>query len=217
MYSSCETCYNHTIERVIAMRRYFINGLLILLPGVITVYVLVFSLVTLDGILGDVITKLVGFHIPGAGAILTILLILVTGIFTTNVLGRKIFQLGERIFLKIPILKNIYQGTEQVIKAFAGSSNIQKFKQVVLVQYPREGIYSIGFVTNENIPNFNDILHEDTTTIFIPTSPNPTSGFFLVLPTKDCLDLNISVEDAFKTIISGGMIAPPYKNQTLAE
>lgn len=196
------------------MRRYFINGILILLPGVITVYVVVFGLVTVDGILGNFITKLAGRPIPGAGSVLTILLILVTGVITTNVIGRKIFHWGERIFLKIPILKHIYQGVEQVVKAFSGSSDLQKFQRTVLVQYPRPGIYSLGFVTNENIPEFDAVLAERSITVFIPTTPNPTSGFCVILPAKECIPLDVSVEDAFRTIISAGIIGPSKKNPT---
>lgn len=199
---------------MIAMRRYFINGLLILLPGVITVYVLVFSLVTIDGIFGNVITKLVGYHIPGAGSILTILLILGTGMVTTNVIGRKVFQWAERVFLKIPILNTIYQGVEQIVKAFSNSTDVQRFRRVVLVQYPQTGLHAIGFVTNDNIPEFNAVLKEETTTVFIPTTPNPTSGVCVVVPTKDCISLDISVEDAFKTVISAGIVGPNKKNSS---
>lgn len=196
------------------MRRYFINGLLILLPGVITVYVLVFSLVTIDGIFGNVITKLVGYHIPGAGSILTILLILGTGMVTTNVIGRKVFQWAERVFLKIPILNTIYQGVEQIVKAFSNSTDVQRFRRVVLVQYPQTGLHAIGFVTNDNIPEFNAVIKEETTTVFIPTTPNPTSGVCVVVPTKDCISLDISVEDAFKTVISAGIVGPNKKNSS---
>lgn len=199
---------------MIAMRRYFINGLLILLPGVITVYVLVFSLVTIDGIFGNVITKLVGYHIPGAGSILTILLILGTGMVTTNVIGRKVFQWAERVFLKIPILNTIYQGVEQIVKAFSNSTDVQRFRRVVLVQYPQTGLHAIGFVTNDNIPEFNAVIKEETTTVFIPTTPNPTSGVCVVVPTKDCISLDISVEDAFKTVISAGIVGPNKKNSS---
>ncbi|HHY10248.1 MAG TPA: DUF502 domain-containing protein, partial [Firmicutes bacterium] len=193
------------------LRRYFINGLLILLPGVITVYVLVFSLVTIDGILGRVIAKLVGFHIPGAGAVLTILLILAAGIFTTNVIGRKFFQWAEQIFLKIPILNSIYQGVGQVVKAFSASTETQRFQRVVLVEYPRLGVYSLGFVTNERVPEFSLAIGNDSVTVFIPTTPNPTSGVFTVVADEDCIPLNISVEEAFKTIISAGIIGPTGK------
>lgn len=193
------------------MRRYFINGLLILLPGVITVYVLIFSFATIDGILGTVVTKLIGRPIPGAGSILTILLILATGVLTTNVIGRTIFSWGEQIFRKIPILRHIYQGVEQVTKAFSGSSDLQKFRSVVLIQYPREGIYSLGFVTNDQVPEFDELLNAKSLTVFIPTTPNPTSGFCIIVPAKDCVPVNISVENAFRTIISAGIIGPSKK------
>lgn len=193
------------------MRRYFTNGLLILLPGVITVYVLIFSLVTLDSILGNLITRLVGSPVPGAGSVLTILLIFGTGVVTTNVIGRKIFGWGERIFHKIPILKHVYQGVEQIIKAFSGSSDLRRFQRVVFVEYPRKGIYTLGFVTNENTPEFDEVVGEKSITVFVPTTPNPTSGFCIVVPARECIALSISVEDAFRTIISAGIIGPGKK------
>jgi uncharacterized membrane protein len=196
---------------MIAVRRYFINGLLVLLPGVVTVYVLVFGLSTIDSIFGSVIKTLVGYHIPGAGTILTILLIIGTGMFATNVIGKRIIQLGERIFLKIPVLSNIYQGVRQAVSAFSRSSDKHQFQRVVLVEYPRRGLYSMGFVTSEGIPEINESIQEDAITVFVPTTPNPTSGFFLVVPAQDCLPLNISIEDAFKTVISGGIIGPNGK------
>lgn len=196
---------------MIAVRRYFINGLLVLLPGVVTVYVLVFALSTIDSIFGSVIKTLVGYHIPGAGTILTILLIIGTGMFATNVIGKRIIQLGERIFLKIPVLSNIYQGVRQAVSAFSRSSDKHQFQRVVLVEYPRRGLYSMGFVTSEGIPEINESIQEDAITVFVPTTPNPTSGFFLVVPAQDCLPLNISIEDAFKTVISGGIIGPNGK------
>lgn len=196
---------------MIAVRRYFINGLLVLLPGVVTVYVLVFGLSTIDSIFGSVIKTLVGYHIPGAGTVLTILLIIGTGMFATNVIGKRIIQLGERIFLKIPVLSNIYQGVRQAVSAFSRSSDKHQFQRVVLVEYPRRGLYSMGFVTSEGIPEINESIQEDAITVFVPTTPNPTSGFFLVVPAQDCLPLNISIEDAFKTVISGGIIGPNGK------
>lgn len=196
---------------MIAVRRYFINGLLVLLPGVVTVYVLVFGLSTIDSIFGSVIKTLVGYHIPGAGTFLTILLIIGTGMFATNVIGKRIIQLGERIFLKIPVLSNIYQGVRQAVSAFSRSSDKHQFQRVVLVEYPRRGLYSMGFVTSEGIPEINESIQEDAITVFVPTTPNPTSGFFLVVPAQDCLPLNISIEDAFKTVISGGIIGPNGK------
>lgn len=194
------------------MRRYFVRGLLVLLPGVITVYLLVFGLSTIDKVLGSVIKKLFGYHIPGAGSILTILLILAAGIFTTNVIGKRIFQWGERMLLRIPILKNVYQGAEQVVRTFSNSADTQNFQRVVLLEYPRDGVYALGFVTNENIPEFDQTLQESSITVFIPTTPNPTSGVCVVVPAKNCIPLEISVESAFKTIISAGIIGPSKKN-----
>lgn len=194
-----------------AVRRYFIHGLLILLPGVITIYVLVFGLVTVDSIFGNVIKRLFGYHIPGAGSILTILLILATGMVTTNVIGKRIFRWAESLFLGIPILKNIYQGVEQIVRAFSNSTDTKKFQRVVLVEYPRKGIYALGFVTNEGIAQFDAKIGARSTTVFIPTTPNPTSGVCVVLPSKECIPLDISVEEAFKTIISAGIIGPAKK------
>ncbi len=194
-----------------AVRRYFINGLLILLPGVITIYVLVFGLVTVDSIFGNVIKRLLGYHVPGAGSILTILLIFATGVFTTNVIGRRIFAWAESLLLGIPIFKNIYQGVEQIVKAFASSTDAERFQRVVLVEYPRPGLYALAFVTNEGIPEFDAKIKTHSTTVFVPTTPNPTSGVCLVVPTEDCIPLDMSIEEAFKTIISAGIISPAKK------
>ncbi len=196
---------------MISVRRYFINGLLVLLPGVVTVYIVFFALSTVDSILGSVIRMLIGYDIPGAGTVLTVLLIIGTGIFATNVIGKRIIQLGEKIFLRIPVFSNIYQGVRQAVSALSQSSDKHKFQRVVLVEYPRRGIYSMGFVTSEGIPEINESIQQDSITVFMPTTPNPTSGFFLIVPAEDCIPLQIRVEDAFKTVISGGIIGPNGK------
>ncbi len=193
------------------MRRYFITGLFVLLPLVVTLYLLITGFLIIDGILGNIIATLVGRPVPGAGAGLTLLMILGTGMIATNVIGRRLIGLGERIFLRIPIVRNIYLGVKQLLDAFSNSTTKDSFKQVVMIQYPKNGVYSLAFVTSKSKGEIQSKISARCVTVFIPTTPNPTSGFFLVIPKEDCIYLRMSVEEAFKLIISGGVLVPVYE------
>lgn len=195
------------------MRKYFVTGLFILLPLVVTIYLLVVGFSIVDGILGNWIAQILGRSLPGAGLVLTFALIMATGLIATNVLGRKLLSLGDRMFLRIPLVRTIYQSVKQIMDAFSSSSNKAAFKQVVLVEYPRAGIYSLAFVTSEDKGEIQFRTKEDCINIFIPTTPNPTSGFFLIIPASDCIPLDMSVEDGFKLIISGGVITPTWEKK----
>lgn len=192
------------------MRKYFLTGLFVLLPVVITLYVLVHGFLMIDGVLGGLVHSIVGRHIPGAGLALTIVLVFGTGLFATNILGRKLIGVGESILLRIPIVRNIYQGVHQLTDAFSNSTGKDAFKRVVLIEYPRAGVWSMAFVTSESTGEVQAKTMETCVTLFIPTTPNPTSGFFLIVPQKDCIPLDMSVEKAFKLIISAGVLVPEW-------
>lgn len=197
------------------MRKYFLTGLFVLLPLVLTLYLLVLGFNFIDGILGNFIADIFGRPIPGVGLVVTLLLIMATGVFATNVLGRRLIHFGEKVFLRIPIANSIYQSIKQIIEALSFSNSVEKtaaFREVVMVEYPRDGIYSIGFVTSETQKEAESIIGEPCLSVFIPTTPNPTSGFFLIIPVKKCIHMEMSVEDAFKLIISGGVITPEWKS-----
>ncbi len=193
------------------MRKYFLTGLFVLLPLVVTLYLLYTGFMIIDGFLGRVVLRIFGHDITGAGTVLSIALIFLTGLFATNVLGRKIINLSEGIFLTIPIVRNIYLGVKQLTDAFSNSAHPDAFKRVVLVEYPRAGVYSVAFVTTNGKGEIQSKTPEQCITVFIPTTPNPTSGFFLIIPEEQCVPLNMTVEEAFKLIISAGVISPPWK------
>lgn len=185
------------------LRTFFIAGLIVLLPVILTFWILGRVFIFLDSILGKPITTLIGFQIPGLGLILVIVLIFIVGMVTSNVVGKKIADIVEKIFEQIPILKTVYFPIRDILKNFS-NKNSSNFKKVVLVEYPKEGIFSMGFITNEHI----EVGGTDKTVVFIPTTPNPTSGFLIYLRKGDYKELDIPVDVALKSIVSLGSVSP---------
>ena len=177
-------------------------GLATLLPLYLTFFVIKFLFVTLEE-MSDPILKRLNLDIPGLGIILTVLLIYILGFFVTNFLGRKIFNLGERIVKKVPIVNMIYTTLKQITDTFTKGST-DGFEGAVYIQYPRQGLWTMAFISGESktkdgVPYYH---------LFVPTTPNPTSGFFLMIPQADTVATGMSVEEGLKTIISGGLLAP---------
>jgi uncharacterized membrane protein len=149
-------------------------------------------------------------HIPGLGLILVIILVFVVGLLTRNFIGRKIVHLGENIVDRIPLVRVLYTGVKQLLEPlFLQKTNA--FKRVALIEYPRRGVHVIGFVTGESKGEVQNKTSKDMMNVFVPTTPNPTSGFYILIPEDEVVYLNMSVEDAFKLIISGGIVSPPEK------
>lgn len=190
-----------------ALRTYLITGILVLLPLAVTLYLfwLIFSLA--DNALGSLVALILGRRIPGVGAVLTVVLILGLGMFAANVIGRKIIIFFERLFTRIPLARNIYNGVKQLIDAFT-IQNRSGFKQVVMVEFPSSGIYSVGFLTNDNPRVLSDITQEDLVCVFVPTIPNVTTGFFISVPRNKVQVLDMSLEEGFKLMMSSGVIMP---------
>ena len=177
-------------------------GVATLLPLYLTFFVIKFLFVTLEE-MSDPLLKRFNLDIPGLGIILTVLLIYILGFLVTNFLGRKIFNLGERIVKKVPIVNMIYTTLKQITDTFTKGST-DAFEGAVYIQYPRQGLWTMAFISGESktkdgVPYYH---------LFVPTTPNPTSGFFLMIPQADTVATGMSVEDGLKTIISGGMLAP---------
>ena len=177
-------------------------GLAALLPLYLTFFVIKFLFVTLEE-MSDPILKRFNLDIPGLGIILTVLLIYILGFLVTNFLGRKIFNIGERIVKKVPIVNMIYTTLKQITDTFTKGST-DAFEGAVYIQYPRQGLWTVAFISGESktkdgVPYYH---------LFVPTTPNPTSGFFLMIPQADTVATGMSVEDGLKTIISGGLLAP---------
>tara|TARA_B100000929_G_scaffold76290_1_gene59515 strand:- start:78 stop:680 length:603 start_codon:yes stop_codon:yes gene_type:complete len=177
-------------------------GLLAIVPIAVTFWILKFLFNFLDSLASPFLKK-VGIEIPGLGIILTLLFIFVLGLFITNVLGKTLFNWGEKILAKLPIVNTIYNTIKQITSAFSGST-VKSFQQVIFIQYPREGLWTMCFVTNQSKNENGDTFYH----VFVPTTPNPTSGVFIVIPKKDAIHPDISVEDGLKAIISGGILDP---------
>ena len=182
------------------LRNLFIAGLVILTPVVVTIYVFIFLFLKVDSLLGPLIFRLVGLRIPGMGFLAVLVLIFFTGLAARNYLGGKLIGFGEKILTKIPFINRIYVALQQISHAFLAQKRAI-FKEAVLVEYPRKGIYAIGFVTSQM---------EDgrMLSIFLPTTPNPTSGYLLFLPREEAIPLQMTIEEALKLVISGGAVAP---------
>ena len=195
------------------IRRYFISGLLIWLPIWITILAFKF----LVDILGSIFVllpkslqpdQLIGFHIPGFGVIMTLLVIFLTGLFVTNFLGKKLVVYWDAMIARIPLVRSIYMSVKQVLETLFTPGG-QSFRKVLLVEYPRQGMWSLAFQTGDFLPEMDKALdHGSMVTLFVPTTPNPTSGFLLVVPRKDVIEMEMSVEQALKFVISLGVVQP---------
>jgi len=208
------------------VKKYLIAGLLVWLPLAVTIWVLQAVLGLLDGMFAWLLsgTQIVLpaaahasieklRHVPGLGVIVVLLGLLLTGIFATNIVGQWSLRQGHRILSKIPIVKSIYSSVQQVSDTLFSSSG-NAFRQAVLVQYPRAGCWTIAFVTGKPGGEAAEHLKGDYLSVYVPTTPNPTSGFFLMLPRGDVIALAMSVDEALKYVISMGVVAPATKRDS---
>ncbi|MBL8405143.1 MAG: DUF502 domain-containing protein, partial [Dechloromonas sp.] len=195
------------------MKRYFITGLLIWVPLVITGWVLSLIVSTLDQSLRLLPSSvhpqtLVGFAIPGAGAVLTLAMIFLTGLLAANFIGQKLVVWWEKLLARIPVVNSVYNSVKQVSDTLF-SPNGNAFRKALLVQYPREGSWTVAFLTGAPGGDIVNHLRGEHVSVYVPTTPNPTSGFFLMMPAKDVVELDMTVDEALKYIISMGVVAPP--------
>lgn len=200
------------------MKKYFITGLLIWIPLAITGMVLAWIVGTLDQVILWMPQQLqpravFGFNVPGLGVIVTLLIIFLTGLVGANVLGQRLVRYWEVVLSRIPVVKSIYYSVKQVSDTLF-SSNGQAFRKALLVQYPREGSWTIAFLTGKPGGAAAGHLHGDYVSVYVPTTPNPTSGFFLMMPKADVIELDMSVDEALKYIISMGVVAPAVPRAT---
>lgn len=194
------------------MRKYLITGLLIWIPLVITIWVLKLVVDTLDQSLLLLppqwrTESFLGFHVPGLGVILTLVIVFVTGVFATNFFGARLVHLWHEILHRIPVVNSIYSSVKQISDTLFSSSG-QAFRKALLVQWPREGMWTIAFLTG--VPGGDVVRHlpGDYVSVYVPTTPNPTGGYFVMAPRKDVIELDMSVDAALKYIISMGVVAP---------
>jgi len=195
------------------VKKYFITGVLIWVPLVITVWVLSVivramdqSLLLLPRLLQP--EHLLGFYLPGVGALLTLLVLFTTGLITTNIVGQKLVRFWESALARIPVVKSIYYSVKQVSDTLF-SGNGEAFRKVLLVRYPHPDAWSVAFQTGVPGPDLADLLPDDHVGVFIPTTPSPVNGFFFFVKKCDVIELDMNVDDALKYIVSMGVVAPP--------
>jgi uncharacterized membrane protein len=194
------------------MRKYFVTGLLILVPLAITVWVLNLIIGTMDQSLILLPDRwrpeaLIGFHIPGLGTILTLVIIFLTGLATRNFIGNRVVLAWEAVVIRIPVVNTIYSSVKQVSDTLFSSSG-NAFRKALLVEYPRKGCWTIAFLTGTPGGDVKNHLQGDYVSLYVPTTPNPTSGFFLMVPRADTIELDMTVDTALKYIVSMGVVSP---------
>lgn len=195
------------------MKRYLIAGLLVWVPLGVTVIVIRFLVELMDRTLVLLPHKyhpdtLLGFHIPGIGVVLAVIIVLGTGIIVANLFGRKLVSLWESILKRIPLVRTIYSSVKQILETVFSSG--QAFRKVLLVEYPRKGLWTLAFQSGTTRGEAQAKTGSEIINVFIPTTPNPTSGFFIMVPREDVIELDMSVDDGLKMIISAGVMVPEW-------
>jgi len=198
------------------VKKYFITGLLIWIPLVITIWVLKLVVDTLDQSLLLLPERwrtegFLGVHIPGLGVILTLVIVFVTGVFATNFFGAQLVRLWHGILHRIPVVNSIYSSVKQISDTLFSSSG-QAFRKALLVQWPREGMWTIAFLTGTPGGDVVNHLQGDYVSVYVPTTPNPTGGYFVMVARKDVIELDMTVDAALKYIISMGVVSPEARN-----
>ena len=195
-----------------AVRKWLLAGLLVLVPLAITVWLLNWFIATLDQTLEILPAswhpdKLLGFHIPGFGVLLALAIVLIIGGVASNFLGKKLVSWWDKLLGRIPIVRSIYSSVKQVSDTLF-SENGNAFRKALLVQWPREGVWTIGFLTGVPGGDVINHLHGDYLSVYVPTTPNPTGGYFVMLKKQDCIELKMSVDEALTYVISMGVVVP---------
>jgi uncharacterized membrane protein len=196
------------------MKKYLITGLLIWIPLAITIWVLELIVSTMDYSLLLLPPQyqpqtLFGHQIPGLGALLTVVVVLVTGVLASNILGQRLLLFWEYVLGRIPVVKTVYSGVKQVSDTLFAPGG-KAFRKALLVQYPREGSWTIAFLTGQPGGDVANHLHGDYVSVYVPTTPNPTSGFFLMMPRVEVIELDMGVDEALKYVISMGVVTPEF-------
>jgi uncharacterized membrane protein len=196
-----------------ALRRYFVAGILVLAPFFVTVWAVAWIVRSLDNLLLPFLLRVAfpGMEAPGVplvGAAFTVVVILLVGVVVRHFFGLELVRVGERMLARVPVARSIYGAVKQLFEAIFLEERSSRFKRVVLIEYPRKGLYSIAFTTGAVRGVVQDAAPDHLIGCFVPTTPNPTSGFYLVVPEHEILEVHLSVEEAFKLIMSAGLVAP---------
>jgi len=206
------------------IRNVFLTGFLITLPIALTVFIFIFLFNNLDAfsptftrwliLLGAPLPE--GYRIPFLGVFMTFLIILLIGALTTNIFGNKLLHLWERIIGKIPFVRRIYTGTKQVVKSIA-TADTKSFRKVVLIEFPRKGVHAIGFITGETRGELKHLTSKHHFNVFVPTTPNPTSGFLIFADPGEVIELDMTIEEGVKYVVSGGIVNPEQARELIED
>lgn len=188
------------------IKRHFISGVLVVVPIILTYIVLKFLFESFDGILQPIVQRVFGYSVFGLGILTTLLLIILAGIFTRNIIGAKLYQIGDRILIRMPIIRPIYSAAKQLLEAISLPS-VESFKEVVLVEYPRRGTYALSFISN-HIEIEVDGTIKKYVSVFVPSTPTPVSGMVIIVPVEEVIPVNMTVEEGVKFLVSGGVASP---------
>ncbi|OOG25605.1 hypothetical protein B1C78_06475 [Thioalkalivibrio denitrificans] len=207
--------------RLATLRKYLITGLVVWVPLVITFFVLKFLVDLMDNSLLLLPPAwrpqaLLGFNIPGLGVVLAAVIVLLTGLITANLVGRKLVDIWESILHRIPLVRSIYSAVKQVMETLLGAGG-DAFRRVLLIEYPRKGIWTVAFQTGVGVGEVQHRTSREVLTVFVPTTPNPTSGFVIMVPRDEVVELDMSVEDGLKFVMSLGVVSPKWPPPHLPE
>jgi len=189
-----------------ALKRSFVSGVLVVVPIILTYIVLKFLFGTIDDILQPLIYRIFGYSILGLGVFTTFLIIILAGILTRNFIGARLYHYGDRLLVKMPIIRPIYSSAKQLLEAIALPS-MNSFKEVALVEYPRKGLYALSFISNRVDIEVDGILKKYVS-VFVPSTPTPVSGMVIMLPADEVLTVDMTVEEGVKFLVSGGVASP---------
>lgn len=199
------------------LTNYFLRGLIAILPFLVTIWLLWFMFSFFDSILGNIITVFVGRPLPGLGFIITIFLILTAGYLATHVFGTKVFQFGEQILAHVPIVKSIYASAKQINDVLFIHKGANEFRRACLIEYPRKGVYSVGFVTSDAAKEIETKTKTKLINVFIANTPTPATGFLVIAPAQEVILLDMKTDEAFKYLVSAGVLQPQPIEQKLDE
>ena len=185
------------------IKRHFISGVIVVVPFILTYIVMKFLFETIDGLLQPLITYLFGYSLPGLGLVTTILIIILAGLFTRNIIGAKLYRLGDYFLVRMPIIRPIYSAAKQLLEAITMPS-MNSFNEVVLIEYPRKGAYTVSFLSNK----FEIESKGDYVSVFVPSTPTPISGMVILVPKDDIFYLDMTIEEGVKFLVSGGVASP---------
>ncbi len=198
------------------LKTIFTTGLLTILPLAVTIYVFYLVFNFLDNLVGDMIKAIFNYRVPGIGFAAGIMLIMVIGFIASNIIGSRLINFSDNVMQRLPLAKGIYSSSKQIIDAFTLQGK-NAFQKVVLIEYPRKGLFVLGFVTGNSRGEIQSKTHEETLNIFVPTTPNPTSGMLILAPRHEVIELAMTVDQGMKVIISGGLYSPGEEQKELNE